>query len=72
MMVRNPIPLALVLFLSGLGIVMTLFTLLDLGSGDRSTALAIGLVAWPVVAVVGAVVAKMLNADKLPAAGSER
>ncbi len=63
-MVRNPIAVALCAVLAGLGVVLTLFTVLDLASGVQSTALYLGLVAWPVTAITGGYLARTLNRDR--------
>lgn len=64
-MVRNPIPVALSAFISGLAIVMTVFTLADISAGARDTALIIGVFAWPIVALIAGAMARMLQRDKL-------
>lgn len=43
---------ALLWTILGLGVVLTGFTLFDVASGAQSTALWVGLVAWPLVVVL--------------------
>ncbi len=64
-MVRNPVPVALNAFVSGLAVVMTVFTLADISGGDRGTALVLGAIIWPIVAVICAFTARSLHRDKI-------
>lgn len=43
---------ALLWTIVGVGVIMTGFTALDVGSGASTTALWIGVVAWPLVTVI--------------------
>lgn len=64
-MVRNPIPIALNAFVSGLAVVMSVFILADISSGGRGTALVISAIIWPVVALVCGFSARSLQRDKI-------
>ncbi len=43
---------ALTTCICGVAVILTGFTLFDLGSGSSSTALWISVVAWPVIAII--------------------
>lgn len=63
---------ALVSCICAIAIVLTGFTLFDLGSGNASTALWVSVVAWPVVAIVsGWILAKSPRGRHLNAEGED-
>lgn len=69
-MKSDPIVSAVCSSVIGVAVVMTVFTYLDLGSGDRSLALALGAGTWPLIAVLGSYMLVRLN--RLTAEGDSK